>query len=232
MTTTTARRLPTLFSPAMSSAIDKDLKTVTRRVMNPQPPEWIDQFGHTAFTPEGHISGRGSYKDEGPAEKFFKLRHGRPGDILYVREMYYDYGYWIEDGYTKTDKVKWRFNSVIPSSTEIRYHENPPEDVKPNSYRKLGWYKRLGRFMPYRYVRRELEIVSVRIERLHDITEADAIREGIHFDNDSGYYFAGDVAMAKSAVQCFAELWIHINGIESWNNNPWVWRIEFKKKSN
>lgn len=65
-----------------------------------------------------------------------------------------------------------------------------------------------------------LEIVNVRVERLHDISEADAIAEGC---NNSLHLQGG-----RFANENFAHLWWTINGDGSWEANPWVWAIEFK----
>ena len=67
-----------------------------------------------------------------------------------------------------------------------------------------------------------LEITAVRIERLNDISEKDAWAEGCEGFDD-------DVTGGKSGYSEFAELWQSINGTGSWDVNPWVWVIEFRK---
>ena len=62
-----------------------------------------------------------------------------------------------------------------------------------------------------------LEITAARTERLHAITEAEALAEGIQ------------PQLGFSAVQCFAMLWDGINGLNAWAANPWVWVIEFRR---
>ena len=87
--------------------------------------------------------------------------------------------------------------------------------------------------MPRWASRITLEITSVRVERLQDISEADAIAEGCT-QNHNGYYWGGphpvsglkQLATAKGAYQ---DLWESINGPDSWAANPWVWAIEFKR---
>src|SRR5690606_38249819 len=76
---------------------------------------------------------------------------------------------------------------------------------------------RPGRFMPRWASRIDLELVSRRIERLHDITEEDARAEGV-----------GPIAW-DSARDLFADLWREINGAGSWDSNPWVWRLAFRR---
>ncbi|MCY1558428.1 hypothetical protein D9M68_953610 [compost metagenome] len=64
-----------------------------------------------------------------------------------------------------------------------------------------------------------LEITAVRVERLQDITNEQAMAEGIGEPLDERYAASVD----------FRELWESINGAESWNANPWVWVVEFKR---
>ena len=75
--------------------------------------------------------------------------------------------------------------------------------------------------MPRWASRITLEITGVRVERLQDISEADAIAEGIE-------------ALPMKTRQAtprldYQALWESINGPESWDENPWVWRLEFKR---
>lgn len=82
-----SKQRPILFSTPMVQAILLGRKTQTRRTRGLENvPDWINTFGYTAFTPPGHISGRGVYRGEGRAEKFFKCPYGQVGDILWVRE--------------------------------------------------------------------------------------------------------------------------------------------------
>lgn len=74
--------------------------------------------------------------------------------------------------------------------------------------------------MPRWASRLTLPVVSVRAERLHDITEADAVAEGVRDP---------DLRAAETARVLFADLWNATYGPEAWDANPWVWRIEFTK---
>lgn len=249
---------PILFSTAMVQAILEGRKTVTRRVIKPQPeisPDGDIRFPWATFYSTGVVftfdeDGNGGQNWTGtdfPKEDRFKealarteyknpCPYGKAGDIIYVREMYYDYGYWDENGFTKTGRRKYKFVS-LGDPNERRYFDNPPSEVKPSNYRKIAWYKRLARFMPYRYVRLKLEIVSIKVERLQDITEEDAIREGIEpelFDDGTDWgvtrlfkNYEIDGKYEESPVDSFQSLWQSINGAESWEANPWTWRIEF-----
>jgi hypothetical protein len=78
-----------------------------------------------------------------------------------------------------------------------------------------------------------LEVTGVRVERLQDISEADAIAEGIEpLPNHPERWWLGfDVSSLNypSARNAYIDLWTHINGASSWEENPWVWVIEFKR---
>ena len=88
------------------------------------------------------------------------------------------------------------------------YSEMPEvwDDTHRDDYR---WKSPL--FMPKAAARLWLEVVSVRPERLQELTAADAVLEGVSFDKDSGYWFAEDEIMADNAQCCFIKLWDSIN---------------------
>ena len=65
-----------------------------------------------------------------------------------------------------------------------------------------------------------LEITDVRVERLQDISRGDAMDEGCPFVN---------MAQSDDPRKWYADLWESINGSGSWDTNPWVWVIEFKR---
>lgn len=78
--------------------------------------------------------------------------------------------------------------------------------------------------MPRAASRITLEIVGVRAERLQDISEAEAMAEGVHagsfeYENGEG------TESAKESYKC---LWESINGPGAWDLNPWVWVVEFR----
>lgn len=65
-----------------------------------------------------------------------------------------------------------------------------------------------------------LEITGVRVEQLQDISRGDCMAEGCPFPN---------IAKETDPKQWYCDLWESLNGAGSWNLNPWVWVIEFKK---
>jgi hypothetical protein len=79
--------------------------------------------------------------------------------------------------------------------------------------------------MPRWASRITLEVVSVRVERLQAITEADAKAEGV---TRGDFDAAGGVGLG-SYVQAYRSLWESLHGPGSWFANPWVWVVEFRR---
>ncbi|WP_432328883.1 hypothetical protein ACRQ5D_10770 [Mucilaginibacter sp. P25] len=96
----------------------------------------------------------------------------------------------------------------------------------------LGHWQR-ARFLPKEFSRIWLEITDIRIDRLNDITEADAIAEGVEIVSHDGLYkhYYDKNFEFESSVESFTTLWVSINGLSSWEKNPWVWVISFKALS-
>lgn len=159
--------------------------------------------------------------------------HYKRGEILYVRESHYCFGNWFYG--PKNDGMGWTFYPVARGTDEPHTFEQPEKfhisrDKKNPQHPQ--WYKRLARFMPKAYARTFLEVVSVRVERLQNISEVDAFAEGVIFVismEDEPAEAGGKPFLPGRAA--FRKLWEEINGTGSWNANPWVWVIEFKRIS-
>lgn len=98
----------------------------------------------------------------------------------------------------------------------FRFQDNAPgliwkEDIIKAFGKGNGW--RSPVHMPRWASRLTLEIVSVRVERLMDMTGKDVVAEGFPFSSD---------------LDAFKTLWQSINGKESWDQNDWVWVISFR----
>jgi len=168
--------------------------------------------------------------------------YGEMGDLLWVREEHYAYGWWEKNGLTKTGKQKWKFIRSDDPTFGIYFDDTKPEGlrVRQNNYRGHGWYKRLARFMPRKYCRIWLEITDIRVERVQAISEEDAMAEGVESWVEERLkskpvhykvYYNGpgdDSTYSSSASVSFETLWQKINGAESWQANPWVWALSFK----
>lgn len=195
---------PILFNTEMVRAILGGRKSCTRRIVKgfiPNDAIW----GYTAFTPKGYISCRGTFAD-GYGEKFFKLPC-EPGDILYVRET------WGHPISLNSDKqYVFRADKIAESG------------FKNDSHR---WYPSIH--MPKEAARIWLKVTDVRVERLNDITDKDAEREGAQPD----YPFDYDVDKWPN-LEHFKKIWnstIKKSDIDryGWDANPYVFVIEFER---
>lgn len=90
--------------------------------------------------------------------------------------------------------------------------------------------------MPRWASRITLEITSVKVERLRDISEEDAEAEGVEQDSFGHWFdyslptnYREAVSSFSTASASFMSLWNSINGKGSWESNPWVWAISFRR---
>jgi hypothetical protein len=145
--------------------------------------------------------------------------YGQPGDRLWVREAW----------------------STLPMYDAVKPSDMAPYYAGTIRYKADGHQSgklRPGMFMPRWASRITLEITGVRVERLQDISEEDAIAEGIEqmpcqVPNTRLWrnYTPGNGWTSRVAIpqNSFRSLWESINGADSWNANPWVWVVEFRR---
>ncbi|ABR84785.2 MULTISPECIES: hypothetical protein [Pseudomonas aeruginosa group] len=203
------RERPILFNDQMVRAILEGRKTVTRRVVKPQP----DFLGSMVdpYTPFKTL-------DAGLHARI-TCPHGQPGDRLWVREA------WAADA--QVDAIAPR---DLSQGEPIWY----PADF---SVRQTGCSmisKGRGRpsiHMPRWASRILLEIIAVRVERLQDISEEQALAEGVRGEPcDHARQACADIGCwGDTAKGAFGFLWESLNGEGSWAANPWVWVVEFKR---
>ena len=212
-----------LMTPENIQATIEGRKSMTRRVIKPQPTEWED--GGLSWKTEGSIN-----RARFISRMISKCPYGQVGGFLYLKEAHYRFGQWYMNGFSKTGRQKWRFAS--PDNMPFRYIDNPPDIVRPNSYRSLGWYKRSPLFMPKKYARYWYEITGIRAERVQDISEEDAMAEGVNGGClDCGYPQPCKCIIPNpSYTDSFIYLWDSINAKRGhpWSLNEWVWVIESK----
>jgi hypothetical protein len=201
---------PILFSAPMVRAILDGSKTQTRRIVKPQP-EWTEPATAWVFRDDGH-SGPGwyAYSDDYPEEGalFYRCPYGRIGERLWVRET------WAEVGAMDPGLIVFRadFPACVPSQ-----YENVP------AASEIAWKPSIHMFR--RHSRINLEITGIRVERLNDISEKDARAEGA-----KPYLLPVHPAREQLRhVDGYTQLWGQINGAGSWDANPWVWVVEFKR---
>lgn len=141
---------------------------------------------------------------------------GAPGDRLWVRE-------------TWTDISGMGFDShLFPSKAlqQVAYRADCSSTGSLRLAKEYGVVWSPSVHMPRKFSRITLEIVSVRVKRLQDISEEDAKAEGVEIRQDAriAAYVAGD----SPARMEFWHLWRSINGPRSWDENPWVRAVEFR----
>lgn len=211
---TRIKERPILFSAPMVRAILEDRKTVTRRVMTPQPT-WINEAA-------GSYVSRASGRFYAPRDEWLHWRgervtpndprcpFGQPGDRLWVREA---------------------FRPIYPQHAS--YNGYSPIEYDYRATYKLGSRPRdsfeLPKWSPSIHMPREasrilLEVTAVRVERLNDIGCEQARAEGYPADRE-----AETGGSNMDAWLWFRSQWDEIAGQGSYNENPWVWVVEFRR---
>lgn len=214
------KETPILFSTAMVQAILAGRKTMTRRVVKPK----LAGFDISMRT-DGSNKWPRNLDEEERFISYMKCPYGQVGDLLWVRETWWKSmpsGQFPELPDNGKYHYKADYNNNGVGSRPAPYW--PPFDKwKPSIH------------MPKAACRIFLRITNIRVERLQDITEQDAISEGVEQIADygtTGYklYTQPDAAFSDiDAKWSFESLWQSINGKESWNANPWVWVVEFER---
>jgi len=226
---------PILFSAAMVLALLANRKTQTRRIIKPQPSEGFLARGVVSVVPQWPIQDGVRWFMADGCSELVKSPYGQPGDRLIVKEAAW---MWCErrpNGKTKTGRDKWHFAPM--REAQVFYcadHPTKPQldVVSPDTGNQWGWRKKIGRFLPRWASRLTLEIIKVRVERVRDISEKDAIAEGLTPGLFGGTYRAPGFALDRDARGAYEALWIKINGQESYDRNDWVWAVDFKRIAN
>ena len=200
---------PILFNTEMVLAILDGRKTQTRRVvkfpdgMTGRLPR--DGTRNILFYPGG-----------------IKRPPYMPGDILYVRETWVKLFYVDENG--RTHYVKEVFYYAADGDPDVTLCD---ADGFLLDDQRITWKPSIH--MPKEAARIFLRVTGVRAERLRDITEVDAEKEGLY----KGWRLSGKGSLALSARQAFMWLWETITrdgpACRKWACNPWVWVIEFER---
>ena len=214
---------PILFSTPMVQAIMTGKKSMTRRAIKMSLEHHLitDCNGSIEF-----FQGAWGCKECGAYhwDKSLKCKW-QIGDVLWVRETF---KYFLEEG--KDEPI------VIYKAD---YKNEEWSDWRMDDGANFKWKPSF--FMPRKAARIFLEITDIKVERLQDISEEDAIAEGIgrwteerlkskpiHYqlywvDNGDESLYSSD------PIDSFRSLWVSINGKESWDSNPWVFALTFKQ---
>lgn len=134
--------------------------------------------------------------------------YGLIGDRLWVKETFRP-----QDGMT----------TYCQHQDEIEYRADGDRPKEPTD---CHWKPSI--FMPRWASRITLEITGVRVERLNEISEEDAIAEGVEPLSHGFKNYLGADLQCGDARMSYMSLWESINGAGSWAKNPWVWCISFQ----
>lgn len=219
------KEIPMLFSTEMVIALKNDLKTETRRDRNlkeinenPDKFEFVCVDGEMALFMENMGGCDASYE--------VKCPYGQKGDLIWVRETFSPHHAYPEEA------AEFIYKADIPKAAWPQY--------------KGGWSP--GIHMPKVAARIWLEIEDITIERLQDITVDSALNEGIYrVAHTAGVLHRGVktlfqdylhkpdtkrgeiMRLTPDPIASYKSLWEKINGKGSWEKNPWIWVIKFKK---
>jgi len=201
-----------IFSTPMVQAILENRKSMTRRVIKTIPKGRTD-FVHTSndlhFRGSTDFIWAGFGNPEDPV--YFKCPYGQPGDRLYVKETW---------KVMFIDEDKLTMLIAYKADDEYKTAQFSPERFEKfrKFFGKNGWQSPY--FMPKEAARLWLDNKSVRVERLQEITEEDAIKEGIDA-----------TGLDTTALEEFQGLWEHLNKKRGhgWDNNNWLWVVSFRR---
>ena len=217
---------PILFNTEMVRAILSGRKTVTRRVMKPQPLFKT----HRKFVFADDVCPK-KWEDCSDIVATYTYQ---PGDILYVRET------WKVQSALRFDANARIMFKAGGNMTTIQFENGCSQSSDRLEYDAFidkwmqsdGWHPSIH--MPKEAARLFLRVTNVRVERLQDITEDQTKAEGANWTEGRNVGF--EEKLRRSSIERFTEIWN--NTIKKpdrdkygWDANPWVWVIEFERIS-
>jgi hypothetical protein len=213
-----SKERPILFSGAMVRAILNGTKTQTRRIGKYQMDSATELAVETSMHATKGLTYMATYRafpDGGSARwGLCECPYGIIGDKLWVRETF---------RLTDSNDCACYDPCNCKSGLPVYRADCPCEESK--------WKPSI--FMPRWASRITLEITGVRVERLNDISEEDALAEGamewwsgMTRREQEEIYGGG-----RGPIGAYKDLWFSINGKGSWELNPYVWCISFNPLS-
>lgn len=214
-------------------------KDVTRRVIVPQPKDILGTLMHFDLHENARsypVTFYGPFITGPPVytrSKYTPKPKYRPGDIVSIKETHWRWGY-----KEKNAKGNWALRTDTarrPQHLDLVLFEEPSVYLgfTPECPSDTGYHKRPAIFLPFDLARTHVKILDVRPERLQEITEDDARREGTAGVTGCACGNKGQkVAWCRGCGQgCFWSLWDSINAARGhpWANNDYVWRYEYER---
>ncbi len=226
--------IPIIFSGPMVRALLEGRKTMTRRILKPQP-QLFEVDGKPCDVGMLHVEGEPRPRlTLGRVVTTREIRYA-PGDRLWVRET------WQTGMGPDGPQITFK---ATPDYFSIDAWDGPDEGIGPsfNYDRCPGatWHTNLSDLlsgseggwrspihMPRWASRLTLAVTAVKVERLHDVSLPDAMAEGCEIRQMWLFGLEGE-ARRQVGVQTFRRIWEEINGTESWQANPFVVAISFR----
>ncbi|MCW9252089.1 hypothetical protein N5I36_08965 [Klebsiella aerogenes] len=215
-----------IFNGEMVRAILDGRKTQTRRIMKIQPEHSGLGLRRVIDSKNGSDDGKYFWSLSDACglkirSKSFTCPFGSVGDRIWVREAFRVHS-------RATDVATLVYKASVRNSWTEQTHRVPVA-VCNKAAMPEKWTPSLH--MPRWASRLLLEITDVRVERLREISQADAEAEGVGKLKKGFWknYQPGWTEFQLTARGSFATLWKSIYGDESWYADPWVWVIEFKR---
>lgn len=199
------KHIPILFSTEMVQAILDGRKTMTRRAV---------KLPENASDPYWSIdNNEWLFFKNGWGGNKLKCPYGQLGDVLWVRESWRTVG-----GYSE----KPDYSVMSKKDFVYKANEDWNGPFKPSIH------------MPKSACRIFLQVTDVRVERLREISEDDAVAEGANKMYEAGFggFYLDEPEIIDYDADYrtgFKKIWQSINGVASWYANPWVWVISFKR---
>lgn len=255
---------PILFQGDMIRAILEGQKTATRRIVKPT----VKGCTVGVYTQDGKVSSVVNVQEDGDPWTDIKCPYGQVGNRLWVRETF-KVGAWRDQGQLRIAfdyraspelvNTPWCYppsseqytNQILKAVHELDKKGIEPVGGGPDRIYKweagkspLNWKPSI--FMPRWASRITLEITEIKVERLQDMDNDNAINEGINkywvnYEDGGGYWNVpacwknpdGKIIkqiQTEDIIEAFANLWDSINKKRgySWESNPWVWVINFR----
>jgi hypothetical protein len=221
-------------TPSNRDLTIRDLKHMTRRTsglekINVEPDDWyIENINNPIMC--NRITGERMGINDGIRRPYSLVSPYQTGQILFLKEAHYAYGYWRQVNNTDNGfDYKMMFTRSLGFT--IYFKDNKPPDIKIlKGFGGLGWYRRSPMFMFTKDARYFVKVLSVSVGRLLDITNEDCIAEGIHewYSDQWGKLYSWDdnMRLFDTPKEAYLAEWDEINGkinggIYHSSRNPW-----------
>ena len=243
---------PILFSAPMVRAVLAGTKTQTRRIVKVPGVDYIAGAGADRNDPGnwGYEDDNGDWATLGTnadmhSDYLVRCPYGEPGDRMWVQETWTKLlhtspatdephvcdGDKLIEHATKRANGRWNYDGEV-----IAYRATSDVEFCDGDgfAGEMANREDMPRWHPSIHMRREhsridLEITGVRVERLRQITGPDAHAEGSTYPHPDTFPIEQLAHAHQNATEWYKDLWESINGPGSWDANPWVWVVEFKR---